>query len=470
MKPLTSIKGPTSLPLIGTLLQYSRFGEYSFDHLDKSGLKKYERYGSMVYEQILPGVNLLFLYNPEDIESMFEQDGKFPSRRSHTALEKYRKDNANLYNTGGLLPTNGPEWRRLRLAFQKSLGTNQAIRGYLSAVDQVTSEFVDTVQEKKVYENFLEELSNVFLEFLGLVVFDTRLHAFTSPNGNSEAEKIKRATMKTNELILKTDNGPQLWKFFNTPAYKQLVSAQTDLEKTALKYITAKQDVTSRVDNSPKTLLESWLTSSDVDSKDVLAMVCDMLLAGIDTTSYTMGYTLYFLATNKQAQDILRSEVRSVISGSICEETLSSLPYLKACLKESMRLNPISIGVGRKAGKNVKIHGYEVPEGTVLVTQNQVSCRMSKFFSSPNSFKPERWIRGSPLYENVHPFLVLPFGYGIRSCIARRLAEQNMYVLLARIIQKYEVKWLGKELGCISKLINKPDQPLRFKFTKVGGA
>ena len=37
--------------------------------------------------------------------------------------------------------------------------------------------------------------------------------------------------MKTNELILKTDNGPQLWKFFNTPAYKQLVSAQTDLEK-----------------------------------------------------------------------------------------------------------------------------------------------------------------------------------------------------------------------------------------------
>ena len=56
--------------------------------------------------------------------------------------------------------------------------------------------------------------------------------------------------------------------------------------RTALKYITAKQDVTSRVDNSPKTLLESWLTSSDVDSKDVLAMVCDMLLAGIDTVSY----------------------------------------------------------------------------------------------------------------------------------------------------------------------------------------
>lgn len=67
------------------------------------------------------------------------------------------------------------------------------------------------------------------------------------------------------------------------------------------------------------------------------------------------------------------------------------------------------------------------------MSQNQVSCRLKYYFKKPLQFIPERWIKGDPAYEKVHPYLVLPFGHGPRACIARRLAEQNLYILLARV-------------------------------------
>lgn len=72
---------------------------------------------------------------------------------------------------------------------------------------------------------------------------------------------------------------------------------------------------------------------------------------------------------------------------------------------------------------------------TIAVTQNFVSCRLEKNFESPEKFIPERWLKGAvnKTKSTVNPYLVLPFGHGMRACIARRFAEQNMLVLLIRV-------------------------------------
>ena len=75
------------------------------DRLHWNGLKKYRQFGPIVREEIVPGVNLLLLYTPEDIERMYQLEGPFPSRRSHCALEFYRLSKTHVYNNGGLLPT-----------------------------------------------------------------------------------------------------------------------------------------------------------------------------------------------------------------------------------------------------------------------------------------------------------------------------------------------------------------------------
>lgn len=64
-----------------------------------------------------------------------------------------------------------------------------------------------------------------------------------------------------------------------------------------------------------------------------------------------------------------------------------------------------------------------------------VACRLAKHFDRPNEFIPERWLRDENKFgkTEINPYLVLPFGHGARSCIARRLAEQNMMVFLIRV-------------------------------------
>ena len=82
-------------------------GKYSFDALHKSGFDKYSKYGPIVRETMVPGTDIVWLYDPDDIATVLNDKtpGHYPSRRSHTALEKYRKDRPNIYRTAGLLPT-----------------------------------------------------------------------------------------------------------------------------------------------------------------------------------------------------------------------------------------------------------------------------------------------------------------------------------------------------------------------------
>lgn len=70
-------------------------------------MEKYIEYGDIVKERMLPGVDIISIYDPNDIATVLNNTGPdmFPRRNSHLALEKYRKDRPHIYKTGGLLPT-----------------------------------------------------------------------------------------------------------------------------------------------------------------------------------------------------------------------------------------------------------------------------------------------------------------------------------------------------------------------------
>lgn len=82
-------------------------GKYTFDEVHKSGFDKYQKYGDIVREHILPGVDIVWLFDPHDIAKVLNNTGPtmYPQRKSHLALEKYRKDRPHIYKTAGLLPT-----------------------------------------------------------------------------------------------------------------------------------------------------------------------------------------------------------------------------------------------------------------------------------------------------------------------------------------------------------------------------
>lgn len=83
-------------------------------------------------------------------------------------------------------------------------------------------------------------------------------------------------------------------------------------------------------------------------------------------TSYTTSFALYHLAQNKTCQEKLYNEVLTLLPSTdskITADVLAKAVYLRSCVKESLRLNPVSIGVGRVLQNDVILKGYLVPKG-----------------------------------------------------------------------------------------------------------
>ncbi|KAL0840422.1 hypothetical protein ABMA28_015678 [Loxostege sticticalis] len=468
LKNFNDIPGPKCYPVIGTLHKYFPFiGDYDAEALDKNAWLNWRKYGDLVKE--FPGVRLLHVYDPDDIASVFRQDDRYPARRSHVAMRDYRLRKPDVYNTGGLLSTNGPEWWKLRSTFQKNFTSPQSVKVHVGSTDAIVQELVNFTRDSFVEgEDFLPYLNRLNLEVIGLIAFNERFNSFSDKEQepHSRSSKTIAAAFGSNSGIMKLDKG-FLWKLFRTPLYRQLEESQAYLEKTATEILLNRVHFYETESNQDNSLLCSFLQQSSIDLKDIVGMMVDILMAAIDTTAYATSFALYHLARNPESQEKMFKEIYALLptkDSGITTNIISRAVYTRSCVKESLRLNPVSIGVGRFLQKDIILKEYLIPAGTVIVTQNMVASRLPQYVRDPMVFKPERWIRGSSGYENIHPFLSLPFGFGPRSCIARRLAEQNMCITLMRLLREFELKWIGGELGVRTLLINKPDKPVSLSF------
>ena len=69
----------------------------------------------------------------------------------------------------------------------------------------------------------------------------------------------------------------------------------------------------------------------------------------------------------------------------------------------------------------------------MVIIGNQLMGEMEQYFPRPHEYIPERWIKGDPQESHHHPFTLLPFGFGTRMCIGRRLAELEMWQLTVKV-------------------------------------
>ena len=195
------------------------------------------------------------------------------------------------------------------------------------------------------------------------------------------------------------------------------------------------------------------------------------------TSSAFVGLLLC-LAKNPSKQAKLREEILKILpfkESEFKEESLRNMPYLRACIKESLRLHPIIIGLLRVTANDVVLSGYRVPKGTEVSMISISLVNDEKHFPKPEEFLPERWLRAEKkedLNENIlkstSPFVYLPFGFGPRSCIGRRIVEMELELGIARLIRNFHVEYnYSTENVFKSLLISVPNIPLTFKFTDV---
>ena len=205
-------------------------------------------------------------------------------------------------------------------------------------------------------------------------------------------------------------------------------------------------------------------------------MSIDNLIGGVDTTASATCGILYCLAKNQDKQEKLRQELREILPSKddlLTPDKMRNMPYLRAVIKEGIRFYPPASANMRTAGADLVLSGYKVPKGTIVGMGLILSHFDDHHFPQAQKFIPERWLKNIndsqciQNYKSSHPFSYLPFGFGPRMCVGKRLAELEMEVLITRIVRDYKIEWNYGDLKIKSVLVNIPDGDLKFKFTEV---
>ena len=153
-------------------------------------------------------------------------------------------------------------------------------------------------------------------------------------------------------------------------------------------------------------LLSCFLSQPDLTLKDVIILCLSLFTDGLNTTTPTILFNLYALATNAHSQEMAYQEIQKVIRKDdemITADHINKMSYLKAFVKETFRLFPIATELSRYTVKPMNFLGYEIPIGTHLDFNATVHFKNPEIFYNPDKHEPEvgseiRWIKYIPTY------------------------------------------------------------------------
>ncbi len=188
-----------------------------------------------------------------------------------------------------------------------------------------------------------------------------------------------------------------------------------------------------------------------------------ILLAGHDTTALTLTYTYYLLSKHPEVRDRVHAEI-DAIDGTPTAADAQQLDYLDNVLSEAMRLYPPVYTLFREPKTDVRIAGYRIPSGSVILLPQWAIHRSSRWYDDPEQFDPDRW---SAERRRSRPrFSYFPFGAGPRHCIGKQLSLLEAKLIVATVGSQYELDYEGPEMDLRGSITMHPDHPMPMRVRR----
>ncbi|KAL7989810.1 hypothetical protein Chor_012476, partial [Crotalus horridus] len=367
--------------------------------------------------------------DPSLIEQVLRQEGKHPIRSDLSSWKDYRVCRGHAY---GLLTAEGEEWQQIRSILGKHMLKPKEVESYTGTLNEVVSDLICRLQhqrnlhERHVVKNVADEFYKFGLEGISSVLFESRIGCL-EPKVPEETEKFISSINTMFVMTLLTMAMPKfLHQIFPKPWQK---FSKGHIDKRMA-------EVSERINQGEKVegkYLTYYLAQEKLSMKSIYGNVTELLLAGVDTISSTLSWSLYELSRHPQIQAAVHEEITTVMQDGLIPTAaeVAQMPLLKAVVKEVLRLYPVIPGNARViSDRDIEVGDYIIPKKTLITLCHFATSRDEKYFSDPNSFQPERWLQKNASH---HPYASIPFGFGKRSCIGRRIAELEVYLALARV-------------------------------------
>jgi len=192
-------------------------------------------------------------------------------------------------------------------------------------------------------------------------------------------------------------------------------------------------------------LIERSKEDNMISDGALMAECLTFIVAGSETSSNTLSFSLYCLALFPEIQEKLYNEIKNAIGEGkeLSVDNISNIEYLEWFLNEVLRIYPVAPILGRRIETEVKLGKYMIPKNTSVLMDFAKIHTDGTTWERPNEFDPERFRD----YKNTGRKNFVPFGGGKRICVGKNFAMVEMETLLVRLLLMFkfeptvELKW-----------------------------
>ena len=191
-------------------------------------------------------------------------------------------------------------------------------------------------------------------------------------------------------------------------------------------------------------------TGASYSKADLLSESLLLVIAGSDTSSTCLAAAFFYLVRNTHCLERLTAEVRNIrrvedITAANVQE--SKMPYLRACINETLRMAPPTTAhLPREVlSGGAVVDGLYFPRGTILGVTIYALHHNEEYYPDPFTFSPDRWITdpaagvSAESVTRAHSAFC-PFSVGARGCIGKNMAYMELSLALTYVLWNYDVR------------------------------
>ncbi|KAM9197972.1 cytochrome P450 11B1, mitochondrial-like [Dugong dugon] len=399
-------------------------------------MQKYFQELGSIFRYDMGGVPVVNVMLPEDAERLQQVESLHPFRMP---LEPWLVHRQHRGHKLGVFLMNGPEWRHSRLQLNQDLLEPRNTQKFMPMVDTVARDFSQALR-KKVLQNArgsltLDVQSSIFLytmEASNFALYGKRLGLLSSNPSAASLNFLQalQSVMKSTAQLIFMPRRLSRWISPNT--WEEHFQAWDVIFQYANRVMhNTYQEMALGCPRHYSGIMAQLLFNSDLSLDTIKANAVELTAGSSDTIANTLLMMFFELARNPDVQQALRQESQEA-AATIRENphrAMSELPLLRAALKETLRLYPAGLTVQRRVKSDLVLQNYHIPAGTNVFLYLYSLGRNPAVFPRPEHYDPRRWLTKASTSNFRH----VAFGFGMRQCLGRRLAEVEVLLLMHHV-------------------------------------
>lgn len=348
----------------------------------------------------------------------------------------------------GVFSTEGEAWRPQRDLVMRALTPHQLESFFPTlqlVADRLRRRWQRTVDEA-TDTDILRDLTGFTVDATATLVFGTDVNTLES--GEDTIQKhlgvvLPIVNYRVNALL-------PYWRYFKLPGDYRLERSLRAVRAFADGMIgNARENMRGSPGKGPCNLLESMLVLRDepesgFSDDDVYANILTMLLAGEDTTAYSLAWAMYILADKPELQSELHRAAVEALGDARLPMTFADtakLGLFEGVAFEAMRMRPVGPMLFLEANEDTELAGIEIPRGTPVFLLTRPATLDDNNYRNAAAFDPERWLGRRETREGHNAKAFMHFGAGPRFCPGRYLATLEMKMVLAMLARNFSISY-----------------------------